>query len=1048
MPSPTLDGAYDPAKIEPAWYRWWEAAGVFQPSSAETGGPAYTALLPPANVTGQLHIGHALTCTLEDALVRWRRMCGDRVQWIPGTDHAGIATQTVVERRLWADRKVTRHQLGRAAFLDEVWAWKAQSGGRINEQLRRMGASLDWRAEYFTMDEPRAAAVTDAFVRLHRDGLIYRATRMVNWCCHLRTVISDIEVDTVSVPGRTALRLPGRDQPATVGVLYHVRYPVVPSGGGSAAAADLPPLVVATTRPETILGDQAVAVHPDDDRYRAYVGRLVRNPVTGAPLPVVALADLVDPAFGTGVVKVTPAQDFADHAAATAAGLPLGADLLRDDGTLSAAAPPPYAGMDRFAARAAVLDALRAAALLAEERDHAMAVSVCSRSGDLLEPRLLPQWFVATADLAARAHAAVAAGRLEFVPAHTATEWARWLTNSRDWCISRQLWWGHRIPAYRLTLRDGRTGAPVAWPALPPAVRAALAQAAAATERGDGDAGQPPWIVAASDAEARDRAAALLRRAAGATTAGGGLDALHADVEQDPDVLDTWFSSALLPLTATGGNRGEALAEAAARVRAAGAPPLAFMETGHDILFFWVARMVMLCSHLTGGVLPFARVLLHPVVRDAQGRKMSKSLGNVIDPVDVIDGVALPKMIAQLEGATLPPHEIRAGVAELKRRYPQGIPPCGADALRLALAQYPQQSHFLNLDTERIVAARLFGNKLWNATKFAVARLAAAAPSPAGAAWPAADTLPLPAPAQLAGAHVFDRWLLHRLAGACRAVEDGLAAFELSRAATALREWFYTDLCDFYIEAFKEREPDWAAAAGDDAGRAQARATLAAALDTGLRALHPFMPFLSEHLWQAVRAAPAVSAPDAGRATLSRAAFPRGAQLAALAAPETDPLVQRARGIVHAVRSLRQNLGVPHHYPGPFFVLLTADGDPLVPLLPLLGRMCRAPTLRHVDAAALDRARCSFVTVDADTSVGMDLAVLPDPELYVQRLSARQQAVARSQQAVATRVAQAQGTDRVPAAVRAKWAVEAAELAREAAQLAADLAALRAVLRQ
>ena len=688
-----LSKSYEPAEVEGRLYQWWESSGVFHAEPDDPGEP-FCIVIPLPNVTGSLHVGHALDQTIQDALIRHARMCGKNAMWQPGTDHAGIATQNVVERQLAAEG-TNRHELGREKFVERVWAWREQSGGLILRQMRRLGALPDWAREAFTLDQARSRAVREAFVSLYEDGLIYRGNRLINWCPRCITALSDIEVE--------------HDDEA--GELTYARYPGADGGEG---------VVVATTRPETMLGDTAVAVHPEDDRYRDLVGRTVRLPLVDREIPVVA-DDYVDPSFGTGAVKVTPAHDPNDYKIGQRHQLP-SIDVMNDDASINANGGP-YAGLDRFAARRKITEDLRALGLLERVEPHTAAVGHCSRCGTVVEPRLSDQWFVKVRPLAERAIEAVRAGRTRFVPERNTKGFLDWLDNLHDWCISRQIWWGHRIPAWYD--QDGNIH----------------------VLRED-----PPE--------------------------GSGL-------RQDPDVLDTWFSSALWPFSTQG------WPDDTPELRTW--YPGAVLVTGYDINTFWVSRMMMMGLRFMGEV-PFSVVLNHGLVRDQHGKKMSKSFGNVIDPLDLID------------------------------RY-------GADALRFALLRASAPGQDVPLAEEWVEGARRFANKLWNAARLVLMRVGDA--TPAGG---------LPGSAAL---RLEDRWILSRLDALMRAANEALDAYDLSQASRALYHFVWDEYCDWYLELAKLRD--------DEA----CSRVLVDVLDVTLRLLHPIMPFVTEEIWRTLTRADA-----------------------------------------------------------------------------------------------------------------------------------------------------------------------------------------------
>ncbi|MSP72763.1 MAG: valine--tRNA ligase [Myxococcales bacterium] len=700
MSSEELPKAYDHREVETRWYAHWKAQGYFH-ADAESKRPPYVIVIPPPNVTGSLHMGHALTVTIQDVLIRHKRMSGFEALWLPGTDHAGIATQMVVEREL-AREKVTRFDLGREKFLEKVWEWKDVYHARIAAQLEAMGCSLDWERERFTMDEGLSAAVREVFVRLYEEGLIYRADRLVNWSPGCQTVISDLEVLFEEKDGS----------------LWEIAYPVV--------GQDLS-LVVATTRPETMLGDTAVAVHPDDERYRHLIGCEVRLPLTGRLIPVIGDAELVDMAFGTGAVKVTPAHDFNDFEVGKRHNLPTIA-VLDAFARVNENAPEAYRGLDRFEARKRIVADLDALGLLVGVKPHKLNLGHCQRSGSVVEPMLSKQWYVKMEPLARPAAEAVRAGKTQFVPESWEKTYFQWMDNIRDWCISRQLWWGHQIPAWHCG----------------------------------------------------DCAFVTVTRTEPSSCGGCG----GAKIHRDPDVLDTWFSSALWPFSTLGWpERTPDLQKFY---------PTTVMETGFDIIFFWVARMMMMGLHFTGEV-PFKTVLLHAMVRDEHGHKMSKTKGNVIDPLDVSRDL-------------------------------------GADSLRLTLAGFAGQGRDIKLSLKAVEGSRNFINKVWNASRFALMNLGdfdAEAPPP--------TTLGL-----------VDRWLLSRLDAATAKVQNALDALSINEASTAAVHFFWYELCDWYVELSK---PLLYGDAGAEPRRAT-QWTLLHCLDAALRLLHPFIPFATEEIWQ------------------------------------------------------------------------------------------------------------------------------------------------------------------------------------------------------
>ncbi|KAJ1973295.1 hypothetical protein H4R35_004190 [Dimargaris xerosporica] len=946
--------SYDPRVVEQDWYEWWESQHLFVPQTRAAHAPTpkpLVMLAPPPNVTGSLHIGHALTFTLQDAIARWARMQGRAVHWIPGTDHAGIATQTVVEKQLMSEQGLTRHDVGRDAFVDRVWQWKTQYGDRIKHQQRVLGVSMNWDAEYFTMDPACSQTVHEAFVRLHRAGLIYRDTRIINWCCRLQTAISDIEVEYEAIGHPTHLVVPGQNSPIEFGWIYHIAYPLVNP------TAECAELIVATTRPETILGDVALAIHPDDPRYKKLHNQRVKHPILDRELPLVCDGELVDVALGTGVVKVTPGHDANDYQCGKRHGLPVVTCFARD-GTMTAdCGVASLVGVDRFDARALLLEHLQQRGALRKKQVHPMRVARCGRSQDIIEPMVQPQWFVDCRGMARAALRVVETQQLRFFPktALAQQEWTRWLTNIQDWCISRQLWWGHRIPAYWVTF-----------------------------DSAGGHDQHNTWLVAADQGalsqmvdQHRDRHSIP-------------NDVAH-QVTQDPDVLDTWFSSALLPLSVMG----------------LGSHPRAFdslLETGQDILFFWVARMVMLSVYLTGQN-PFDSVLLHPMVRDAQGRKMSKSLGNVIDPLQVIHGASLAELQAKLAQSFLSPQEQTRSREQLNLQYPQGIVSHGADALRLTLTIYTQQSHQINMDVKNVATAMHFCNKLWNLLRFTLGKLdglgstlvlrpaVAYQPQshrlhrPEDLTSPSADTalwqyLPTMAPR----ATLIHRFILSRLFTTVHIFEQEMDSLRLFAAADAVQKFILNDLCDTYLEFAK---PLLAAnplpPATSVLTAAQVLQVLVACIDQALRLLHPFMPFVTEELWQQLvrrcdvynpidsrlprtakcaqmplnSSPPAVAVEPAPMPSIMVAAAPQSSAWASLHDPAAEADMEVLRNLLSKMRHLRNVHDIPSSQLVPF--TLSVDGsidyqlDALLePLRPQFCKMARASTIATIDTKAMD----------------------------------------------------------------------------------------------
>jgi len=815
MKPETMERTYEPRTIESALYAWWEKNGYFEPCGE---GEAYAIILPPPNVTGTLHMGHAFQATLMDILIRHARMCGKSTLWQPGTDHAGIATQMVVERQLAAENS-SRAEVGRTAFVERVWRWRHESGGNIQRQFRRLGASLAWSRELFTLDEGPAAAVAETFTRLYDAGLIYRGKRLVNWDPVLQTALSDLEVVNEEEDGS----------------LWYIRYPFADRDGG---------LTVATTRPETLLGDVAVAVNPNDERFGRLVGQSLRLPLAGREIPVIA-DEHVDPEFGTGCVKVTPAHDFNDWAIGERHQLER-INVLAADGSLLAEAeayrpgamsepqalplPGAYAGLDRFDARERMIADLHSEGVLVKTEPHKLKVPRGDRTGAVLEPWLTDQWFVdltreqrldgqpgpgGLAAITRPAIEAVASGRTRFVPGNWSRTYFNWLKNIQDWCISRQLWWGHQIPAWY-----------------------------------DPDGGVH---VGRDEADARKRSN------------------LGEDIEltRDDDVLDTWFSSALWPLTTLGWP--ERTKELAAFY------PTDVLVTGFDIIFFWVARMVMMGLYLSGDV-PFREVYVHGLIRDEHGQKMSKSKGNVLDPIDLIDGIDADSLVGKRTAGMMQPRLAERIARTTRKSFPQGIEAYGTDALRFTFAALASPGRDINFDLGRIGGYRNFCNKLWNATRFVLMNVESA-------------------PAAPAGLSAADRWIRSRLGATIAAVDEALEHYRMDLAAQAIYDFTWSTFCDWYLELCKP-----ALNAGGEVANA-ARHTLITVLEALLRLMHPLMPFITESLWQQV--APLASCSGE---TIMLARWPEASSFARDGKAEAD--AEWLQSVIGGLRQLRSELGL------------------------------------------------------------------------------------------------------------------------------------------
>ena len=937
---------YNPAEIESKHYQNWEKQGYFQPDMDLTK-PSFSIQLPPPNVTGTLHMGHAFNQTIMDGLTRYYRMKGCNTAWIPGTDHAGIATQIVVERQL-AAQNVSRHDLGREKFLEKVWEWKEVSGGTITQQMRRVGCSADWTREYFTMDDVRAETVTEVFVRLFEQGLIYRGKRLVNWDPVLGTAVSDLEVESVEEQGS----------------MWHIRYPLADNPAEA--------VIVATTRPETLLGDVAVAVNPEDERYTHLIGKELILPLTGRTIPVIA-DEYVEKDFGTGCVKITPAHDFNDyevgkrHDTRLINVFDLEAKVLanaevfnfKGEAQQGFALPEKYAGLDRFAARKQMVADLQEQGLLVEIKAHTLMTPKGDRTGSVIEPMLTSQWFVAMSatpnggepdsefkglSLADKAKKAVDSGAVRFIPENWVNTYNQWMNNIQDWCISRQLWWGHQIPAWY-------------------------------DEAGN-------VYVARNQAEAEKQAG-------------------KTGLTREEDVLDTWFSSALVPFSTLGwpSETDELKAFLPSNV----------LVTGYEIIFFWVARMIMMTTHFTGKV-PFKDVYIHGIVRDHEGKKMSKSEGNVIDPVDLIDGIDLDKLLVKRTTGLRKPETAPKVEEATKKLFPEGIPSMGADALRFTMASYASLGRSVNFDFKRAEGYRNFCNKIWNATNFVLMNTE-------NQDCGQDETQPL--------AYTFaDQWIIGRLQQTEAAAAEAFETYRFDLAAQTLYEFVWNDYCDWYIELAKVQIQT-----GCPTTQRTTRRTLVRVLEVALRLLHPIIPFITEELWQAV--APLANAKTADSIML--AAYPKA---------DPEKIVQAAfdqmaqlQDLIGAVRNLRGEMGIAPNVKAPLFVEGSVP-EALLKYLPALTRLTEAKTVDRLPES-------EDAPVAVCNGARLMLKVEIDKAAETARLSKEAEKLQKALDKLNAKLSKPGYTEKAPAHLVEKDKADLAELEDKMAKVQTQLAKLK-----
>jgi valyl-tRNA synthetase len=935
-----MDKTYQPHAIESRWYSEWEAKNYFAPQGS---GESYTIALPPPNVTGSLHMGHGFNNAIMDALIRFRRMQGRNTLWQPGTDHAGIATQMVVERQL-AAQNLSRHDLGRAKFLDKVWEWKEESGGNITNQIRRLGSSVDWSRERFTMDEGLSDAVKEAFVRLHEDGLIYRGKRLVNWDTKLHTAISDLEVENHDEKGH----------------LWNMRYPLA----DDAKTADgLDYLVVATTRPETMLGDAAVAVHPEDERYSNLIGRHVLLPLVNRLIPIVA-DDYVDREFGTGCVKITPAHDFNDYEVGKRHNLPLinifdknaavlaQAQVFNIDGSVNthvdASLPGSYAGMDRFAARKSIVAEFESMGLLEKIDDHALKVPKGDRSGTVIEPWLTDQWYVSTKPLAEKAIKVVESGEIQFVPKQYENMYFSWMRDIQDWCISRQLWWGHRIPAWY-------------------------------DEAGNVYVGRDEDEVRAKHNIRSDEA-----------------------LRQDEDVLDTWFSSGLWTFSTLGWPQQTEFLKTF--------HPTDVLVTGFDIIFFWVARMIMMSTHLMGEI-PFKTVYVHGLVRDGQGHKMSKSKGNVLDPLDIVDGIDLETLVQKRTSGMMQPKLAEKIAKQTRAEFPDGIASYGTDALRFTFCSLASTGRDIKFDMGRVEGYRNFCNKLWNATNFVLENT---------------DGKDTGVNDEAVDLSAVDRWIISALQRTEAEVTRQLDNFRFDLAAQALYEFVWDEYCAWYLELVKPVLWDENASVERQRGT---RRTLVRVLEAILRLAHPFMPFITEEIWQRIKALAGKSGD-----TIMLQPWPEAESAKVDAAAEAD--IDWVKTLMLGVRQIRgeMNISMAKRID---VILANANADDLRRLAdfePLLAKLAKFESIRVLDAGAV--APLAATALVGDMQVLVPMAGLIDKDAELARLDKEIGRLQGEVKRVGGKLSNASFVDKAPAEVIEKERAKLAEAEQALAKLA------------